>query len=68
MDALGLLCPHPLLATRQAIENLQSGEHLMIAATDPHARLDLEVYARRSGHQLQCRQDDDVWYFLLRVA
>lgn len=68
MDALGLLCPHPLLAARQAIGRLQSGDSLILAATDPHARLDLEVYVRRAGHQLQCSQQGDVWYFLLQVA
>ena len=68
VDALGLLCPHPLLATRQAADELQAGDCLMIAATDPHAALDLEVYARKSGHRLRSSRENDICYFMLEIT
>jgi tRNA 2-thiouridine synthesizing protein A len=52
IDASGLLCPEPLVLCRQALDELEPGALVHVVATDPHAEIDFEVFARRSRHRL----------------
>ncbi len=55
IDARELLCPEPLLLCRKAMDTLQVGQSVHVTATDPHAEIDFDVYARRSGHAFVLR-------------
>lgn len=67
VDARGLLCPQPLVLTRQRLAELSAGEVVEVLATDPHAELDFEVFCVRSGHQLVARDcAGGEWRFWIR--
>jgi len=52
LDAKGLACPMPLVRTRKAINELESGQILEIHATDKGAKNDLKAWAKSGGHVL----------------
>ncbi|MDX1379617.1 MAG: sulfurtransferase TusA family protein [Xanthomonadales bacterium] len=69
VDARGTLCPEPLLRCRAALAEVDVGESVHLLADDPHAGIDLAVYARRSGNPV-LREDerDGVLHLLIRNA
>lgn len=69
VDARGTLCPEPLLRCRTALAETGPGECVHLLADDPHAGIDLAVYARRSGNPL-VREDEreGVLHLLIRNA
>jgi len=52
VDARGLFCPEPLVRCRQIMENIEVGGLVHVIATDPHAEIDFEVFARRTRHEV----------------
>ncbi|MEY3201456.1 MAG: hypothetical protein RIR70_1006 [Pseudomonadota bacterium] len=52
VDARGLNCPLPILRTKKALAEMQSGEVLRILATDPGAAKDFEAFAKQTGNEL----------------
>ena len=69
LDARGLNCPLPVLKTKVALNRMQPGELLRVAATDPHATVDFQAYCARTGHELlRMDEHDGVIEFLIRRA
>ena len=52
LDARGLNCPLPILRTKKALADLQSGQVLKVIATDPGAVKDFQAFSRQTGHPL----------------
>lgn len=52
LDAKGLACPMPIVKTKKAINELQSGQVLEIHTTDKGAKNDLAAWAKSGGHEL----------------
>jgi tRNA 2-thiouridine synthesizing protein A len=52
LDARGLNCPLPILRTKKALADLQSGQVLKVLATDPGAVKDFQAFSRQTGHEL----------------
>lgn len=52
LDVRGLVCPLPLIKTKKAIEQINSGEVLKIIATDPNTVNDIPAWVKNSGHRL----------------
>ncbi|RFU69589.1 sulfurtransferase TusA family protein [Bacillus sp. V59.32b] len=52
LDAKGLACPMPIVRTKKAIDDLQSGQVLEIHATDKGAKADLAAWSNSGGHEL----------------
>ena len=52
LDCTGLACPMPIVRLSQAMRALLPGETLVIEASDPAFRPDLEAWLRRFGHTL----------------
>lgn len=52
LDAKGLACPMPIVRTRKAMDELESGQVLEIHATDKGAKSDLTAWAESGGHEL----------------
>lgn len=52
VDALGLLCPLPVLRARKALQALSAGEVLALLADDPMAAIDLPHFCAEAGHVL----------------
>ena len=69
LDARGLNCPLPILRTKKAIKELDSGQVLKIVATDPGAVKDFEAYCSQSGDELLEHSEDNGEYtFFLKKA
>lgn len=58
VDASGLLCPLPILRTKKALAQLQSGQVLKIITTDPHAKEDFQAFTDQTGHGLLMQNDE----------
>lgn len=52
LDARGLVCPLPILRTKQSLAAMTSGQILKIVATDPGAVIDFQVFAEQTGNEL----------------
>jgi tRNA 2-thiouridine synthesizing protein A len=65
LDARGLSCPLPLIKARQALEELQPGQSLVVLATDPEAPIDLAAFAADGGHAFAQERDGAGWKLTL---
>jgi tRNA 2-thiouridine synthesizing protein A len=52
LDARGLNCPLPILRTKKALNEMQSGQVLKILATDPGAVKDFQAFSKQTGNEL----------------
>ncbi|WP_147804967.1 sulfurtransferase TusA family protein [Alkalicoccus halolimnae] len=52
LDAKGLACPMPIVKTKKAMNDIESGEILEIHATDKGAKADLAAWSKSGGHEL----------------
>ncbi|MFC0572808.1 sulfurtransferase TusA family protein [Paraburkholderia solisilvae] len=56
VDARGLKCPLPILRAKKALAMMQSGECLLVFATDPVCRSEFTAYAKCSGNTIVQRK------------
>ncbi len=69
LDAKGLACPMPIVKTKKAIDEINSGEVLEIHATDKGAKSDLTAWVKSGGHELlQDSEEDGVFKFWIKKA
>lgn len=77
LDALGLLCPLPVIRTQDAVRGLAAGTVLEVLATDPGALHDVRAWCRVHGHVYQddrecrdpaCGTDQAHFHLRLRVS
>ncbi|MEQ1815009.1 MAG: sulfurtransferase TusA family protein [Nitrosomonas sp.] len=67
LDARGLVCPLPILRTKQSLAGMTSGQTLKIVATDPGSVIDFQVFAEQTGNELlSLAESDKEFIFLLR--
>lgn len=68
LDVKGLNCPLPILRTKKALAEMETGQVLRVLATDPGSLKDFEAFARQTGNQLlDQREENRVFeYFLKR--
>jgi tRNA 2-thiouridine synthesizing protein A len=52
LDARGLNCPLPILRTKKALTDMQTGQILKILATDPGAVKDFQAFSKQTGNEL----------------
>ncbi|SNX60862.1 tRNA 2-thiouridine synthesizing protein A [Nitrosomonas ureae] len=52
LDARGLVCPLPILRTKQSLAGMISGQTLRIVATDPGSLIDFQVFSEQTGNEL----------------
>ncbi len=52
IDAVGLVCPEPLMIVRNRVRKMQPGEVLFVVATDPSTDRDFRDFCRFMGHEL----------------
>ena len=52
IDALGLLCPLPVLKLRKRIKALKPGDVIELKADDPAAVVDVPHFCSETGHTL----------------
>lgn len=69
LDAKGMACPMPVVKTKKAIEEIDSGEILEVHATDKGAKSDLTAWTQSGGHELvEQTEEDDVLKFWIKKA
>lgn len=69
LDAIGLLCPLPVLKARKRLQGMKSGEILRVLADDPAAIVDVPHFCVESGHTLvETAADGDVQIYVIRKA
>jgi len=67
VDARHLNCPLPILRTKKALSQLESGQMLKVMATDPGSQRDFEAFARQTGNELVgSSQSGEEWTFFLK--
>lgn len=67
LDARGLVCPLPILRTKQSLAGMTSGQILKIVATDPGSVIDFQVFAEQTGNELlSLSESNEEFIFLLR--
>lgn len=67
LDASGLNCPMPILKTRKAIKELETGDLLRVFSTDPGSLKDMESFCRQTGNDLLSSTEQDGSYaFVIR--
>ena len=52
LDLIGLKCPLPALMARRKLAALQTGETLLVLASDPMAVVDIPHMCHQEGHEL----------------
>lgn len=68
LDARGLNCPLPILKTKKALADMQTGQVLRVMATDKGSVRDFQAFARQTGNELLSQEqgDDDAFVFFMR--
>lgn len=66
LDAKGLACPMPIVKTKKAMDELNSGEVLEVHVTDKGALSDIPAWASSGGHQIvkQTTEEDVIKFFI----
>ena len=59
LDARGLNCPLPILRTKKALGELQSGQVLRVIATDPGSVKDFAAFCKQTGNELLSQEEAD---------
>ena len=57
LDALGLLCPLPVLKARKRLSAMTRGQVLRMIADDPAAIVDVPHFCNEAGHELLAQSE-----------
>lgn len=69
IDAIGLLCPEPVMLLHAAVRRLNPGEELTLRATDPSTLRDITHFCQFLGHDLLLsEQQGEQFFFHIRKA
>ena len=72
LDAVGLLCPLPVLKARKRLKSMSSGAVLRLEASDPAAVIDVPHFCAEQGHaflgDVPDSGDDKITYYFIRKA
>lgn len=70
IDAVGLVCPLPILRFKKRTKDLPSGTQVDFLADDPTGSRDLHALCEITGHQIEWVQEesDGVTRYRIRLA
>ncbi|MCR2821157.1 sulfurtransferase TusA family protein [Lederbergia panacisoli] len=69
LDAIGLVCPMPVIKTKKAINEIEKGQVLEVQATDKGSKSDIKAWSERTGHQyLGTLEDGDTLKHYIRKS
>ncbi|WP_417279778.1 sulfurtransferase TusA family protein [Celeribacter sp.] len=57
LDAIGLICPLPVLKARKRLLAMAPGQVLRLLASDPAAVIDVPHFCQEAGHQYLAMTD-----------
>lgn len=58
LDCKGLLCPMPIVRLAKTVKELESGQVILMEATDPGAIPDVEAWSKNTGNPLVAHDKD----------
>lgn len=66
IDAIGLICPLPVLRLRKRMKPLPKGARVRLVVTDPAAVIDVPHFCAEAGHTLlESSEQDGTLTFLI---
>ena len=69
LDCLGEACPVPLIKTEKALEELESGDVLIVQIDHSCAMKNVPEWARKQGHEVELEEvDDGEWECIIEKA
>ena len=69
LDCKGMLCPMPIVKLSKTMKELDSGQVVLMEATDPGSVPDVQAYAKNTGNPLLAHdRDGTVMRFWLQKA
>lgn len=69
IDAIGLLCPLPVLKLQKALRTLNPGEQVTLLATDPASRIDVPHFCAQAGHRvIETREENETLIYLVECG
>ena len=67
LNVSGLLCPLPILRTKQSLSAMSSGQLLKVITTDPASIIGFQVFSNNTGNELlSISETDSIFTFFLR--
>ena len=67
LDVKGLNCPRPILRTKKALAEMETGQVLRVQATDPGSLKDFPAFAKQTGNDLvEQKEVNRVFEFYLK--
>tara|TARA_Y100000996_G_scaffold84625_1_gene58572 strand:+ start:213 stop:428 length:216 start_codon:yes stop_codon:yes gene_type:complete len=67
IDAIGLVCPEPIMLLHKAIHESDSGQIIELIATDPAAKKDVEKFCEFLDHKLvSFKEEKDQFIFQIK--
>ena len=67
IDAIGLVCPEPIMLLHKAIHESDSGQIIELIATDPAAKKDVEKFCEFLDHKLvSFKKEKDKFIFQIK--
>ena len=64
-DASGMSCPLPIVKTKKALADMESGQVLRVIATDCGAVKDMQAFADQTGHSLLSNTEEGGKYVFM---
>lgn len=70
LDATGLYCPEPVMMLHNKVREMQSGDILLVVATDPSTERDIPKFCSFLGHELieQINENETFSYYIRKGA
>jgi len=70
IDAVGLVCPLPVLRFKKRIKDLPSGTQVDFLADDPTGRKDLQALCEITGHRIEWTREEShgITRYRIRLA
>ena len=67
LDVRGLNCPLPILRTKKALAEMETGQVLRVQATDPGSVKDFAAFAKQTRNELlEQKEENRVFEFYLK--
>ena len=67
LDCVGLVCPMPVLRTKQAIDAPDVGQVLQMTATDTVSPADVKAWTDMTGHELLSSEESGSKFIFLKT-
>lgn len=67
IDAVGLVCPLPILRFKKRTQDLPSGTQVEFLADDPSGRRDLQALCEITGHQIEWVREEEAGVLRYRI-